>query len=133
MANYVVHSIGHSGPGITEDASKTWLTAMEDFHKVSYFGHYTVRCIVFKNPAKLTLEKILSDNATKYYLRDRFTVNDTYAYNDFSNLYLGINDIRLTTGNGVDGLTNAFAAALWAIDITFEFVLMNGWEIDFNH
>lgn len=60
-------------------------------------------------------------------------MNESYAYNDFSSLWLGINDIRLTTGDGVDGLTNTFAAALWAIDIAFEFILMNGWEIDFNH
>ncbi len=33
----------------------------------------------------------------------------------------------------MDGLTNTFAAALWAIDIALEFNLMNGWEIDFNH
>lgn len=44
-----------------------------------------------------------------------------------------INDIKLTTGNGVDGLTNTFAAALWAIDIILEFTIMNGLEIDFNH
>lgn len=36
-------------------------------------------------------------------------------------------------GNGVDGLTNTFAAALWAVDIALEFCLMSGWEIDFNH
>jgi hypothetical protein len=46
---------------------------------------------------------------------------------------LGITDVKLTTGNGVDGLTNTFAAALWAVDMALEFCLMNGWEIDFNH
>lgn len=59
----------------------------------------------------------MSDNATKYYLQQRFTVNQTYSYSDFSKLWLGINDIKLTTGNGVDGLTNTFAAAIWAVDI----------------
>jgi hypothetical protein len=132
-ANYVVYVIAHSGPGFTEDASKDWLTALEDFSKVAFMGHYTARCIVFKDPTKMTIDQILSDNATKYYLEKRFTVNESYAYNDFSYLWLGINDIKLTTGDGVDGLTNTFAAALWAIDITMEFILMNGWEIDFNH
>jgi hypothetical protein len=50
-------------------------------------------------------------------LKDRFTINDTYAYTDFSKLWLGINDIKLTTGEGVDGVTNTFASALWAVDI----------------
>jgi len=40
---------------------------------------------------------------------------------------MGINDIKLTTGNGVDGVTNTFAAALWAIDIIMEFAMMNGY------
>lgn len=53
---------------------------------------------MFKDPTKITIEQILSDNATKYYLKDRFTINDTYAYTDFSKLWLGINDIKLTTG-----------------------------------
>jgi hypothetical protein len=129
----VIFSVAHSGPGITEDASKDWLLNLEDFHKVSFNGHYTVRCIVFKDPSKITLEGILSDNATKYYLKERFTINETYAYSDFSKLWMTISDIKLTTGNGVDGLTNTFAAAIWAVDIILEFVIMNGWEIDFNH
>lgn len=133
MANNVVYNVAHSGPGITDEASKDWLLANEDFYKVAYFGHYTVRCIVFPDPTKITIEGILSDNATKYYLRERFRVNDTFAYSDFSNLWLGINDIKLTTGNGVDGVTNTFAAALWALDIILEFMQMKGWEIDFNH
>ena len=133
MANNVVYSVAHSGPGITDEASKDWLLANEDFSKVSWYGHYTVRCVVFPDPSKITIEGILSDNATKYYLRERFRVNDTYAYSDFSKLWLGINDIKLTTGMGVDGVTNTFAAALWALDIILEFIQMNGWDINFNH
>ncbi len=119
--------MGFSGPGITDEASKDWLLALEDFKKVSFNGHYTVRCVVFPDPTKITIEAILSDNATKYYLRERFRVNETYAYSDFAKLPLGINDIKLTTGNGVDGMTNTFAATLWALDIIFEFIQMNGW------
>ncbi len=66
-------------------------------------------------------------------MRDRFKINDTYAYSDFSKTKVGINDIRITTGEGVDGVTNTFAAAVWALDIILEFMLMNSMEIDFNH
>lgn len=59
----------------------------------------------------------MSDNATKYYLQKRFAVNETYFYSDFSKLWMAITDVKLTTGDGVDGLTNTFAAALWAVDI----------------
>ncbi len=118
MANYVLSAIDHSGPGITEDASSDWMLGLQGFSQVSYFGHYTVRCIIFKDPAEITIQKILSDNASKYYLSNRFMVNSSYGYSDFSRMFLGINDIKLTTGDGVDGLTNTFAAALWALDIT---------------
>jgi hypothetical protein len=66
-------------------------------------------------------------------LRNRFKINDTYAYSDFSKTKLGINDLKITTGEGVDGVTNTFAAAIWALDIILEFMLMNSVEIDFNH
>ena len=54
-ANYVVRNIAHSGPGMTDQASKDWLLALEDFHKVAYFGHYTIRCVVFPDPTKITI------------------------------------------------------------------------------
>ena len=60
-------------------------------------------------------------------------INSTFGYNDFSTMYLGINDIKLTVEPGIDGVTNTFASAIWAIDIYLEFNLMTGWEIDFNH
>lgn len=31
---------------------------------------------------------------------------------------VGVNEIRLIDGVGIDGVTNSFAAALWALDIT---------------
>jgi hypothetical protein len=55
MANYVTYNIAHSGPGITDEASKDWLLANEDFYQVAYYGHYTVRCIVFPDPTKITI------------------------------------------------------------------------------
>jgi hypothetical protein len=86
--------------------------ALEKLYKISPDGHFTVRCVVFPDPTKLTIESLLSDNATKYYLRDRFRINETYAYSDFSTMKLGIKDFRITTEEGVDRVTNTFAAAL---------------------
>jgi hypothetical protein len=73
--------------------------------------------VVFPDPSQITIEKILSDNATKYYLKDRFTVNETLSYSTFGRDYMAISDIKLTEGNGVDGLTNTFAAAIWVVDM----------------
>jgi len=49
-------------------------------------------------------------------LKKRFTVNGTDYGSKFGSEYGGINDIRLVSDPaGVDGLTNSFAAAIWAI------------------
>lgn len=48
-------AIAHSGPGITEEASKEWLMTVEKFYQISPDGHFTVRCVVFPDPSKLTI------------------------------------------------------------------------------
>lgn len=45
--------------------------------------------------------------------------------------YVGISEIRLTNDSGVHGVTNSFAAALWALDISVEFASMGGYFINF--
>jgi hypothetical protein len=95
------------------------MAAVEDFSHLTYGGHYTVRCVIFKDIAQATIPNLLSDQYTKLYLTSRFVVNSTFSWTSFNNYPLGINDIRLTTGKGVDGVTNSFAATLWAIDFIF--------------
>lgn len=79
----ISHSIGYTGPGITEDASPEWLKAVEVFATHNYYGHFTVRAIVFKDPTKVTIEALLSDNSTKYYLNKRFALNSSFSYTNF--------------------------------------------------
>ncbi len=132
-ANSIAYVIGHSGPGITEDASPEWLKAVELFATQKYYGHFTVRAIVFKDPTKVTIEALLSDNSTKYYLTQRFALNSSYSYTNFLSLPLGISDLMITTGPGIDGVTNTFAAALWAVDFFIEGMMYNLWDIHFHH
>jgi hypothetical protein len=47
--------------------------------------------------------------------------------------YVGINDIRLVDGNGVDGVTNTFAAAIWALDIAISLASIGGSFINFHN
>jgi hypothetical protein len=39
--------------------------------------------------------------------------------------------MKLSDGNGINGVTNTFAAALWALDISIEFALLGGGNIKF--
>jgi len=47
--------------------------------------------------------------------------------------YIGINDIRLVSGSGVDGVTNTFAAAIWALDTAISFASLGGSFIQFHN
>lgn len=42
-----------------------------------------------------------------------------------------ITEAKLTNGNGVDGVTNGFVSALWAIDLAIEFAMFGGKGIKF--
>lgn len=46
--------------------------------------------------------------------------------------YIGIERLKLHFGNGKDGVTNTFAATLWAIDFIFEWVTFGGSMIHFH-
>ena len=43
-----------------------------------------------------------------------------------------MNDVRfLEDGTEIDGVTNSFAAAIWAIDFSLEWFFMSGYKVDF--
>ncbi len=41
---------------------------------------------------------------------------ENVSYTNFSQATMAISDIKFVEGNGIDKVTNSFAAALWAID-----------------
>ena len=43
-----------------------------------------------------------------------------------------ISHMKLHYGNGIDGLTNTFASALWAADFIFQWMSMGGYQIFFD-
>jgi hypothetical protein len=128
--NNVVYGLMMTGPGVTEAADVSWYKKISD---ISYYcGIFTARSIVFQNVSELTIANLLSEKYTKSYLEKRFTVNGTAYYNQFNWDYVAINDIRLVEDpKGIDGLTNSFAAALWAIEMIMEFSIMGGIRLDF--
>lgn len=51
---------------------------------------------------------------------------------DVANYLVIINDIRFVEdGTVIDGVTNSFAAAIWAIDFSLEWFFMSGYRLDF--
>ena len=71
--------------------------------------------MVFPKPSDLTIANLLSENYTTQYLQRRFTVGGNSYLSDLARYSVSFNDIRLVEGQGIDGLTNSFAAAIWAI------------------
>lgn len=60
------------------------------------------------------------------------TVNGTSYLKDFASYFGSINDIRLVEDPvGVPGLTNSFAACIWAIEFAMEFFFASGFRINF--
>jgi len=123
----VVYGLVINGPGITDAADASWYESIQDI--VNYCGYFTARAIVFQNTSLLTIANLLSEQYTQQYLLNRFTVNGNNYFTAFA---MGINDMRLVAAdNGIDGLTNSFAAAIWAIEMSMEFAIMGGIRMDF--
>jgi hypothetical protein len=53
------------GPGITEDADKSWLLNYPLLHSYVRYSVFSSRCILFKKIEEVTIENILSENYTK--------------------------------------------------------------------
>ena len=47
-------------------------------------------------------------------------INSTNSYTSFGRLGTRLSKIQLIEGDGIDGVTNTFAAALWLIDFFME-------------
>lgn len=106
--------IMYASPGITESAGSNWYTQISD---ISFeCGQFTMRAIIFPDPAQLTIANLLSDNYTSGYITRRLTVDGTSFLSSLKSFYIKLNDVRLVENPmGVDGLTNSFAATIWVI------------------
>jgi hypothetical protein len=113
--NDVVYGLNMVGPGTTDTADASWYSIDKEIYY--YCGFFTLRGVVFPDPTLLTIDNLLSDNYTSQFFKRRMTVEGTSYIKDF-NLYLGgFSDVRLVDDPmGVPGLTDSFAAAIWAVE-----------------
>jgi hypothetical protein len=72
----------------------------------------------------------MNDTYVDAYIKKRLT-QPNGTYNDPRNYKYGFNDIRLTDTVGIDGVTNSFAAALWALDFSLNFMSIRGYLLSF--
>ncbi len=113
-------------PGLTEDStSDTWWSSIPTFTSRSNMGVFTLRCVIFKNLEQATIANLMSDTYVDAYITKRLT-QPNGTYNDPSKYPIAFSDIRLTGTAGVDGVTNSFAAALWALDFSLKFMSIGG-------
>jgi hypothetical protein len=123
----VVRGLLINGPGVTDEADDSWYDNIQEIQY--YCGYFSVRAVVFQNVSTLTIPHLLSENYTRKYLINRFTRSGNYV---FVRGGVGINDIRMVAADeGVDGITNSFAAGLWAIEMAMEFSILGGVRINF--
>lgn len=72
----------------------------------------------------------MKDDSTKGYIQD-LASNDLVSYGSFADLYVCISSLKLVEGNGIEGVTNSFAAAIWLIDFYFEAALFGFYDVHY--
>jgi hypothetical protein len=129
--NIIYNGYGMSltGPGITQNADTSWVSQIATLCN-TYYMTFTFRCIIFPNSSQATISNILNESSSGDFLRKRL-LDASGKTLDLAAYYVGINDIRLTNDSGINGVTNSFAAALWALDISLEFAAMSGYFMSF--
>ena len=121
-----------AGPGVSSTAS-TWINNMSLFFQncsanPQLFCHYTIQMNFFENDTDATLANLLSDQ----YLQARINQVFGSVKSNIINEYVTISRMKLHYGNGIDGVTNTFASALWAADFIFEWLSLGGYQIYFD-
>lgn len=115
--NYVnnyMYGVYMVGPGTTASADSSWYTENGDIYY--YCAFFTFRVVAFPNISELTIANLLSETYTSQLLTRRLNVDGVSYLGDLLDYLGNINDIRLVDDDiGVDGLTNSFAASIWAI------------------
>jgi hypothetical protein len=122
--------IYYESPGVTETANSSWY---DQLSKIAYeCGTFTFRSVVFHNLTDLSIDSLLSGNYTGQFLKRRLKVG---ANNYISQLAAGLvtmNEVKMVAQDaGVDGLTNSFAAAIWAVELLMEWVIIDGFRMNF--
>lgn len=118
------------GPGATQSADSSWYSSNQKIYQNC--GAFTYRAVAFENVSTLTIDNLLSEDYTTAFWIRRFTINGTNYIGDFNDYVGSINDFRMVEDPaGVDGLTNSFAAAIWAIEASMEFFFIGGYTLNF--
>jgi len=131
IASATYYSVQIYAPGLTEDSSSdTWWNNIPSFD--SYNGVFSLRCVIFKKAADVTISNLMNDSYVDTYITKRLT-QPNGNYNNPYNYPIALTDIRLTnvSAAGVDGVTNSFAAALWALDFSLKYMSIGGYFASF--
>jgi hypothetical protein len=103
-----------TGPGITQNADSSWIAQLSTINANNCV--FTFRFILFLNSSLATISNLLNDTYSKGFI-DSVLVHANGSRINMAQYAIGINEMRITNDSGIDGITNSFAAALWAIDI----------------
>lgn len=115
------------GPGVSQGADASWMDTYNVLKKYYNFV-FTLKCVVF-NTTNFTASDVLNENNYRNFIINRLTYNGQ-ALNPVGGNIM-ISEIKLCNGNGIDGVTNGFVSALWAIDFAIEFAMFGGKGIKF--
>lgn len=129
ISSWTFYLVYIMAPGLTEDnTDDAWWNSIPTF--TYNMGIFTLRCVIFKNSADVTIANLMNDTYVDTYIKNRLT-QPNGTYNDPYLYPIALSDIRLTNTTGVDGVTNSFAAALWALDFSLKYMSIGGYFASF--
>ena len=128
MNNYVM--LYFQSPGLTQNASSTWWDQMSNI--CYYCGMFSLQATIFPNASQCTVANLLSDTYTYQFINKRLSPGGVSYVNQMLYNLVTISDLRLVDDYAATGsAANTFAAAIWAIDFVMEWIIVNGFRVDF--
>jgi hypothetical protein len=120
-----------AGPGVSV-RSTDWIKNMSMFFTNCKSRpldcYFTVTMNFFENDTDCNITNMLSET----YLRKRIDETIMPFRHLMNDNNVAISLLKLHYGKGIDGITNTFAATLWALDFYMEWISMNGTFIQFD-
>lgn len=121
-----------AGPGVNSYAS-SWINNMSQFWTYcgansSLFCIFSLQMNFFENDTDATIANLLSEEYFQARINQVFSEVKQYV----AEQYVTISRLKIHYGNGIDGVTNTFAAALWAADFIFNWLQMGGYQVYFD-
>lgn len=65
MWELIAYGVIYVAPGITDNSDYEWIANWPTYRQNVWISYFSIECVVFQNPADLTIENMMLDTYTK--------------------------------------------------------------------